>query len=338
MQSNEPNACRRRQQCTRITSWLRLAALQLSVVLLLGACKHDAANAPLLGTLEWDRIGIPAEASEPIVRIAVREGQVVKAGDVLLVLDGTRMQARAAQAQGAVAQAQGRLTELMHGSRIEQLDAARAAVASAQASQVEASKQYARQSELAARQLVARSSLDAARATRDRATAQLAAAQAQLRELTQGTRPEQIAQAEAALDSARAAQTSVQLDRARLEVRARRAGRVDALPFKLGDQPPLGATLVSMLVGDAPYARVFVPESQRLPLKEGQAFEISVQGSATTRHATLRSISRDPAFTPYYALTGDDASRLVYRAELVLTDADAATLPAGLPVQARLAH
>jgi HlyD family secretion protein len=83
---------------------------------------------------------------------------------------------------------------------------------------------------------------------------------------------------------------------------------------------------------------VYVPESRRVALREGQRFTLRVQGSGPVRHATLRSIAREPAFTPYYALTGDDASRLVYRAELVLTDADAASLPAGVPVQARLAR
>jgi HlyD family secretion protein len=159
-----------------------------------------------------------------------------------------------------------------------------------------------------------------------------------LRELDAGTRPEQLAQAQAALDNAEAALRALDLDRARLRLHAPRAGRVDALPFKAGDQPPAGATLVSLLVGDRPHARVFVPESQRVALREGQAFAVTVQGLEGERAATLRSIAREPAFTPYYALTGDDASRLVYRAELELTGADAAGLPAGLPVQARIAR
>jgi HlyD family secretion protein len=61
---------------------------------------------------------------------------------------------------------------------------------------------------------------------------------------------------------------------------------------------------------------------------------VQVQGVAGTFAATIRSLRSDPAFTPYFALTGDDASRLAYRAELVL-EGDAATkLPAGLPVEA----
>ena len=50
--------------------------------------------------------------------------------------------------------------------------------------------------------------------------------------------------------------------------------------------------------------------------------------------ARVRSIRSEAAFTPYYALTGDDASRLMYRAELVLQGEAARQLPAGLPLSA----
>ena len=309
--------------------WLAPALM----VLALAACKAEP-DTRLLGTLEWDRIAVPAEASEPILSLAVREGERVKAGQVLLTLDGARMQSRVAQAQSAVSQQEALLSERMHGARIEQIDAARAAEASARASLVEAERQYTRQAELAQRQLVARSALDAARAARDRAGAQLRAAQAQTLELTRGTRAEQVTQAEAALATARAALHELRLSQQRLVVRAPRDGRVDALPFKAGDQPPQGAAVASLLVGDAPYARVFVPESQRVALREGQRFQIHVQGREGAIAATLRSIAREPSFTPNYALTGDDASRLVYRAELLLDAEAGAGLPAGLPVQA----
>ena len=36
-------------------------------------------------------------------------------------------------------------------------------------------------------------------------------------------------------------------------------------------------------------------------------------------------------------VTGDDASRLVYRAELVIEDAETKSLPAGLTLEARIA-
>ena len=137
-----------------------------------------------------------------------------------------------------------------------------------------------------------------------------------------------MAAAQAALDELRVTQ-------AHLTVRAPRAGRVDALPFKVGDQPPAGASVVSLLVGDAPYARVFIPASRRPGVQAGQHFTVRITGIDRDLPATLRRIASEPAFTPYYALTGDDASRLVYRAELVIEDPAARDLPAGLTLEAR---
>lgn len=303
-----------------------------TMMLAAGGCRQQA-DPELLGTLEWDRISIPAEASEPVLRLAVAEGDAVKQGQLLLSLDGRRTDARMAQLQAGIEQQQGRVSEVINGARSEQLDAFRAQLASTQASQVEAQRQFARLAELGAKQLVARASVDAARASRDRAAAQVASAQAQLRELTSGSRPEQVTQAEAALKAAQSAFEELRLGRARLDIRAPRDGRIDALPFKPGDQPPIGASVASLLVGESPYVRAFIPASQRQAMRPGQAFLVHVQGRSGELKARLRSIAREPAFTPYYALTGDDASRLVYRAEVVLTDPVAQTLPAGLSVQ-----
>src|SRR6185295_11528445 len=213
-------------------------------------------------------------------------------------------------------------------------EAARANLASAHAAETDAETEYTRVFEMRKRELVAQAMLDSALATRNQRRAATQALEAQLRELTHGTRPEQIEQAAAAVDAARATLNGLTLTRERLTVRAPRAGRVDALPFRVGDQPPLGAEVVSMLVGDAPYARVFVPAPRRAELKPGDKFEVRVQGLAQPFTATLRSIRSEPSFTPYYALAGDDASRLVYRTELLLEGAAVADLPAGLPVTA----
>jgi HlyD family secretion protein len=78
-----------------------------------------------------------------------------------------------------------------------------------------------------------------------------------------------------------------------------------------------------------------VPAPRRTDVDAGTRFEIHVEGIATPFTAKLRSIRSEPSFTPYYALAGDDASRLVYRAELLLDGgAGVAELPAGLPVTA----
>ena len=50
----------------------------------------------------------------------------------------------------------------------------------------------------------------------------------------------------------------------------------------------------------------------------------------------MRYVSAEASFTPYYALTQKDRSRLSYLAEVTLDDARAARLPAGVPVQVHM--
>ncbi|WP_286978267.1 HlyD family efflux transporter periplasmic adaptor subunit [Pseudomonas sp.] len=309
-----------------------------SIVLLFSLMLLGCEPAPpeLLGTLEWDRITLPAELSERITAEHVKEGAQVAAGDLLLELDPRRQDARIAQAQGELSQNRAKLAELVKGARVENIQAAEATLEQSQASKLEADRNYARLATLYSRKQIALAELDKARAARDEAQAATRNARANLEELTNGTRIEQIQQAQAAQASSEGKLRELQLAREHLSLQAPRAGRIDALPYKTGDQPPAGAQLVVMLVGDAPYARLFIPASLRTQLAIGDELQVTVQGSSTSYTGNVRSISSDPSFTPYYALTGEDASRLMYRAEVVLQGVEAAELPAGLPVTARL--
>ncbi|HEY6894549.1 MAG TPA: HlyD family efflux transporter periplasmic adaptor subunit, partial [Rhodanobacteraceae bacterium] len=245
-----------------------------------------------------------------------------------------RTDAELAQAKADAARAEAALAELRHGTRTETIEAARATLSGAESTQQNAKRERDRLAEIRKRGLIAQADLDNAETTLRTATAQANNARANLSELLNGTRIEDIEQAEAALASAQANVEHLTLTRARLDVRAPADGHVDALPFKLGDQPPLGATLVSLLSGASPYARIYVPASQRASLAQGAPCRVRVEGVDTTFTATIRTLRSDPAFTPYFALTGDDASRLAYRAELVLDGDAAKKLPAGLPAQA----
>ncbi|SDG93273.1 HlyD family secretion protein [Pseudomonas benzenivorans] len=305
----------------------------LIALTLLAGCERQADEA-LLGTLEWDRIGLPAEASESVLRWHVAEGERVEAGQLLLELDPRRQDARIAQARGEVDLAEARLSELSNGARRETIEAAQATLARNRAEQLDAERTFQRIATLYQRGQVAVAELDRARASRDQAQAATRTADAQLRELTNGTRPEQLEQAAASLAAARGNLARLQVDREHLSVRAPQAGRVDALPFKAGDQPPAGAEVVSLLIGDMPYARVYIPASRRARIALGDAMRVQVEGIEQPFAASVSSIRSEASFTPYFALSGDDASRLMYRAELRLQGAAARQLPAGLPLRA----
>jgi HlyD family secretion protein len=304
--------------------------LLLIGTLALSSCSQAPSQA--LGTLEWDRVSLPAPVAEKIVRIDVREGQQVAAGAALLQLELTRTQSQLAAVQAQAQQSREALSELEAGPRSENIAQATANVAAARSQAVDARAYYNRLQPLGRQKLVAASDVDRARAAAGNAEAQVRAAQAALLELEHGTRSEQVAQGRAAVAAAeaQAATQSVSLDK--LSVVAPRAGRVDSLPYKLGDQAPIGSPLAILLVGDAPYARVYVPEPIRVQVKVGQTARVFVDGRDEPVSGRVRMIRSEPSFTPYYALSGRDAQRLSYLAEIAL-DKAGAELPAGVPVR-----
>jgi len=307
-----------------------LRAALAAAILMLAACAADTPEA--LGTLEWDRVTLPSPVAEKIVRIDVREGQQVAAGAPLLQLELTRTQSQLAAAQAQAAQSREALAELRAGPRSEAIAQARASLAAAQAQARDADAYYARLQPLGRQRLVAASEVDRARAASQSAQAQVRLGQAALLELERGTRTEQVAQGEAAVASAEA-QASVQaVTLEKLNIVAPREGRIDSLPYKLGDQAPVGAPLAVMLVGEAPYARVYLPQAMRNRLKVGDTVQVRLDGQEKTYAGRMRMIRSEPSFTPYFALTGQDAERLSYLAEISLGK-DAADLPVGAPLQ-----
>jgi HlyD family secretion protein len=307
-------------------------ATPLIALLLLAACERSPHPA-MLGTLERDRLELIADAQEQIVAQHVREGAHVAAGDVLLELEHAASDARLEQARAQAGEARARLDELVTGARSEQIRAARAQLAADDAQVTVESKEYDRQADLVKRQLTSQSAVDRQKALRDAAIATQHASAARLDELVNGTRSEQLDQARQAVASSEATVQSLEIDAARLVVRAPRAGIVDAVPFKLGERPPRGATVIVLLADDAPYARVYVPEPMRAQVTVGKDVSVHVDGTAQNYAGRVRFVSADAAFTPYYALTQKDRSRLSYLAEVTLTEAAAQELPTGIPVE-----
>jgi len=305
------------------------------LMLVLCACANDEGDV-LVGTLERDRLELIAEANEPIVAIDVKEGDAVAAGTPLLRLDSRTAQARLEETTAAASVAERRLAELVKGPRAQEIQEARAALESAVSSERTAENEFARIAGLVERRLLSQSQLDNARAQRDSAVSMHKQAQARLDLLLEGTRREAIEQAEAELKQARAALTEVETSLARHTVVAPRAGTIEALPFKLGERPPVGAPVIVMLADGVPYARVYVPEPRRAQLAPGTRVQVSVDGTDRMYAGTVRFISAQAQFTPYYALTQEDRSRLSYLAEIDLTEPEARALPSGIPLQVRV--
>ena len=318
------------------TSSAFVAAAGLLLALTQTGCGRDDDETRLVGTLERDRIEIVAEESEPILSLDVREGDRVTAGQVLMKQDTGVASARFAQADAQAAEARHRLTELQKGARQETIAEARARLDSARANAERDVRELAREEELVKQRLISQSQLDQMRAAQNSSAAAAKEAEAALAELLNGTRVEQVNQAKAALAAAESSLRQLELTDARLVVRATRAGIVDALPYKSGERPPKGTPVVVLLADSPAFARVYVPEPLRASMKAKRRARIYVDGFDAPLEGFVRWVASDAAFTPYFALTQRDRSRLAFLAEIEVTDARAHELPAGVPVEVQM--
>jgi HlyD family secretion protein len=304
--------------------------------LALAACSRHPADAPLVGTLERDRIEIIAEESEPILSLDVREGDRVTLGQVLMKQDTDVAAARFAQADAQVAEARHRLTELERGARKETIAEARARFEATKATAERDIREFVRAEELVKQRLISQSQLDQARAARDSSAGAAREAEASLAELLNGTRIEELNQARATLAAAQSARKQLEITDARLVVRATRAGVIDALPFKAGERPPKGATVAVLLADTPAFARVYVPEPMRARVTPRTRALIRVDGVEAPLEGFVRWVASDAAFTPYFALTQRDRSRLAFLAEVQVTDERGSRLPIGVPVEVQI--
>jgi len=307
----------------------------LCTVLALGACRRDPAAIPAVGTLERDRIELTAEENEPIVAVEVREGDTVAAGAVLLRLDDRRLAAQLARAQATRDQLAARLAELERGPRAERIREARARVAGAESAAKNAQNVFDRSRALERQSFESAARRDQMASQRDEAAARRDQARATLEELEGGTTSEELDQARGALGAAEAAVVDSQVRFERLTLRAPRPGRVDSLPFELGERPPAGAVLAVMLAADPPYARVYVPEAVRVRIAEGTRAQVIVTGRDGALEGRVRELAHEAAFTPYFALTQHDRGRLSYLAEVEVSGPGTENLPTGVPVEVR---
>ncbi len=285
-----------------------------------------------LGVLARDRVALTATASEIIVDLPVAEGSIVMAGDTLVQLDPTLQTARLSLAQAELEKAKATLLKLQVGPREEEIAIAQAKVAGATARLADAEAIYERNARLVENSVVTEAQVANDLALRDSARAELVGAQETLKELQNGTRPEDLAVAEA---NVRAAEASVDAEQTVLEdltVVATRDGVLDSLPWNLGERVTTGSPVAVLVTGQTPYARVYVPEPHRVNLKPGDTLEVNVDGLDDPLDGVVRWISDDASFTPYYGLNQDDRARLVYLAEIDLPTASP-DLPAGVPVQ-----
>ncbi len=293
-------------------------------------CDNDKTNF-MVGTLERDRVELSVESNEPIIALHVRDGQQVSTGELILEQDPTRLNAVIEQQLALQDQAAARLAELQRGPRHEAISEARAQLELSQALSKNTAANLSRARNIFERDLSDQASLDAAETRWKTAVAAEQAASESLASLLNGTTVEELQQATAVLAAATAQVSQVQLSLDRLKIYAPVSGTLDKQLFQLGERPRPGTTVAVILDDSRVFARIYVPESIRAQVRPGDSLVVRLDGYNQSRTGIVSWVSTDASFTPYFALTEHDRSRLSFLAEVDLSGVE--SLPSGVPLE-----
>jgi len=149
-------------------------------------------------------VNLSPKVGGKLVELLVDQGDLVKEGQIVAKMDSSSIEPQILQAQSAVASARANLERLRNGSRLEDINAAKAQVEAAKARADLAQKRLDRFQALSQQGVIARDRLDEIIADAEAAQGNLRDRQKQLERLVNGSRPEDILQGEAQLKEAEA--------------------------------------------------------------------------------------------------------------------------------------
>ncbi len=230
-----------------------------------------------------------------------------------------------------MAQAQAQLAKLEHGSRAQDIEAAKARLASASAAAANADADYARRAPLVEPGAISKALWEQTVSARDRARAALGEARAALSLVEAGPRVEDIEAARAALAASKAAQSSITTDTADTRLLASSDGTVVTRAREPGAIVAPGETVFTVAIERPLRVRAYVAEDQLSRIAPGMAVTVHADGNDKSYHGTIGYISPRAEFTPKTVQTSDLRTDLVYRLRIIVSDPDG-RLRQGQPV------
>jgi len=223
------------------------------------------------------RVEVGSTVTARVAQVLVREGEQVKAGDVLVRLESDELQAALAQAQAAQTQAQARLLGLRSTGRAQ----TQASLAQAQATLHAAQADVARTQQLVTQGFLSPARLDEAQRAQSVAQAAQAGAAAQVQASTEsGT---EISQAQAQLEAARATTQAAQARLAQAVLRAPSDARVLTRTVEPGQIVQPGRALLSLALAGPTQLKAQVDERFLAELVPGQPATVVADAFASQR-------------------------------------------------------
>jgi HlyD family secretion protein len=302
----------------------------------LAACSEPPSDR-FPGYAEADYVRVSPALAGTLLKVPLKKGDAVKRGAPAFVLEQESETAARAEAAFRVQSAEATLANLKKGKRPDEIAAAQAQLAQAQAAARLSAADLARQTRLIDANFISAARLDEARAATLRDQARVRELQAQLRVLQLGARSDEIAAAEQQRNAAQAQLAQLAWRVAQKSQTVPVDSVVDDVLYQEGEWVPAGSPVVSLLPANTIKARFFVPETMLGKLHIGQTASLLCDGCSAPIAATVSFIAHDAEYTAPLIYSKENRATLVFMVEARPALKDAYLLHPGQPLEVRLA-
>jgi HlyD family secretion protein len=288
------------------------------------------------GIIEAIQTEIKAQAQGEVKQILVQEGQPVKKGDLLCLLDNEKLQIQLSQAKAGIAGAQAKLELFKRGTKKELIAVAQNQVDIA-AQQLElAAKDQERMAKLLGEGAVSLIQKEKADLALRAAQEQYNSAQENYRMAFRGREKEEITMVEAEIRSLEAQEEFLLRQIRDSEVKSPVDGMVEIKHVEVGELAIPGAALFSLIDLNQTYVKAYVPEKYLGRIKRGGEVTVTCDSySGKEFKGKVDFISQEAEFAPKNIQTQEERLKLVYMIKSYLNN-EGRELKPGMPVDVKI--
>jgi HlyD family secretion protein len=292
----------------------------------------------LSGTVDAHEVDLGFQVGGRIERLLSDEGRAVQVGQVIAELDPTDLRLTAERSRAQADSAGKAWAALKAGARPQEVRAAQAALAQAQADKGLADQQVVRTQQLVDQNFVSPDQMDRARSAAAAAAARVDQATANLSLLRAGARKEDLERAAADVAAAQATQRSAERQLGYVSLASPVVGVVSVRLAESGQVVAAGQPVFRVAELSRPWVRAYLAEPDLPRVKLGQRVEVRVDGlPGRTFSGRLSFISPQAEFTPKTVETRALRVDLVYRITVDVDD-PGGLLKIGMPADVAFAN
>ncbi|KIA88431.1 HlyD family secretion protein [Kaistella jeonii] len=256
-----------------------LKSFVLLGIIALSGCKESKPERAIVGKTKKEVVSFSPKLTGRILKIYVEEGQTVKAGDTLAILDVPEVSAKIAQAKGATSAAKAQVQMAKNGATADQLRQLKAKQKGLQEQFQYAQKSFNRAKNMYHDSLLSPQNYDEYFAKYQGAKAQLDAVNAELHDVEAGTRFEKIEMAQGQENQAMGALQEANVAYSERYVIATNDMEIETIALNKGELATAGYPLFTGYIPATSYFRFTIPESKIAKYQKGMSVKMLVNYS-----------------------------------------------------------